>query len=47
MNNVFAASDKSIPGGRVAELVDALDSKSCERKLVRVQVPPRPPGMLL
>ena len=30
--------------GRVAELVDALDSKSCELSLVRVQVPPRPPG---
>lgn len=30
--------------GRVAELVDALDSKSCELLLVRVQVPPRPPG---
>jgi hypothetical protein len=29
--------------GRVAELVDALDSKSCERKLVRVRFPPRPP----
>ena len=29
--------------GRVVELVDALDSKSCEIYLVRVQVPPRPP----
>ncbi len=29
--------------GRVAELVDALDSKSCSRKGVRVQVPLRPP----
>ena len=29
--------------GRVAELVDALDSKSCESNLVRVQVPPCPP----
>ena len=32
-----------LPNGRVAELVDALDSKSCERKLVRVRFPPRPP----
>ena len=31
------------PHGSVAELVDALDSKSCGRKAVRVQVPPRPP----
>lgn len=30
--------------GRVAESVDALDSKSCSRKGVRVQVPPRPPN---
>ncbi len=29
--------------GRVAELVDALDSKSCDSNIVRVQVPPRPP----
>ena len=29
--------------GRVAELVDAQDSGSCEVTLVRVQVPPRPP----
>ena len=29
--------------GRVAELVDALDSKSCGSNTVRVQVPPRPP----
>ncbi len=31
------------PNGRVAELVDALDSKSCEGNLVRVRFPPRPP----
>ena len=30
--------------GRVAELVDALDSKSCDLRVVRVQVPPRPPS---
>lgn len=30
----------------MAELVDALDSKSCESNLVRVQVPPRPPKVL-
>jgi hypothetical protein len=30
--------------GRVAELVDALDSKSCELTLVRVRFPPRPPN---
>ena len=29
--------------GRVAELVDALDSKSGSRKRVRVRFPPRPP----
>lgn len=29
----------------MAELVDALDSKSCELTLVRVQVPPRPPRL--
>jgi hypothetical protein len=29
--------------GRVAELVDTLDSKSGIRKDVRVRVPPRPP----
>ena len=29
--------------GRVAELVDALDSKSSVGNNVRVQVPPRPP----
>ena len=29
--------------GRVAELVDALDSKSGGSNVVRVQVPPRPP----
>jgi hypothetical protein len=29
--------------GRVAELVDALDSKSCGSNVVWVQVPPRPP----
>lgn len=30
--------------GRVAELADAQDSGSCDRKIVGVQVPPRPPG---
>jgi hypothetical protein len=29
--------------GRVVKLVYTLDSKSCGRKTVRVQVPPRPP----
>ena len=29
--------------GRMAELVDALDSKSCDSNVVRVQVPLRPP----
>ena len=29
--------------GRMAELVDALDSKSCDSNVVRVQVPRRPP----
>ena len=33
----------SLKTGRVAELVDALDSKSCGSNTVRVQVPPRPP----
>ena len=28
--------------GRVAELADAQDSGSCDRKIVGVQVPPRP-----
>ncbi len=28
--------------GQVAELADAQDSKSCNRKVVRVQVPPWP-----
>ena len=34
----------TIPGsiGRVAELADAQDSGSCDRKIVGVQVPPRP-----
>src|SRR5690606_20557123 len=32
--------------GRVAELADAQDSGSCDRKIVGVQVPPRPPGVL-
>ncbi len=30
-------------GGRVAELVDAQDSKSCDRKVMRVRFSPRPP----
>ena len=30
--------------GRLAELVDALDSKSCGSNTVRVQVPRRPPN---
>ena len=30
--------------GRMAELVDALDSKSCDSNVVRVQVPLRPPS---
>ena len=29
--------------GRVAELVDALDSKSGDSNIVRVRFPPRPP----
>jgi hypothetical protein len=33
----------SVHFGRMAELVDALDSKSSGRKAVWVQVPPRPP----
>ena len=33
--------------GRVAELVDALDSKSCGSNVVRVQVPSRPPAAFL
>ncbi len=33
--------------GRVAELADAQDSGSCEGNLVGVQVPPRPPRLLL
>lgn len=33
--------------GRVVELVDTLDSKSCELTLVGVQVPPCPPGNAL
>ena len=32
--------------GRVAELADAQDSGSCDRKIVGVQVPPRPPRAL-
>ena len=32
--------------GRLAELVDALDSKSGSRKRVWVQVPHRPPGLI-
>ena len=31
--------------GRVAELADAQDSGSCDRKIVGVQVPPRPPPL--
>ena len=33
--------------GRMAELVDALDSKSCDLRVVRVQVPSRPPDAFL
>ena len=32
------------PNGRMAELVDAIDSKSVGRKVVRVQVPLCPPN---
>lgn len=32
--------------GSVVELVDTLDSKSCECKLVGVQVPPDPPKLV-
>lgn len=33
--------------GRVAELVDAADLKSADSNIVRVQVPPRPPDIIL
>lgn len=32
-----------IDDGQVAELADAMDSKSIDRKVVRVQLPPWPP----
>lgn len=36
-------SNKKIKNGRVSELVDDHDSKSCGSNPVRVRVPPRPP----
>ena len=33
-----------MPCGRVAELVDAQDSKSCDSNIMRVRFSPRPPA---
>lgn len=42
-NTIFGFDLSRIAGGRVAELADAQDSKSCGSDTIRVRLPSRPP----